>query len=154
PYANNCDDSEVVFNNGKWSSYTPQQLKRPKTTKLSCTKTVQNKKYISVNYLLMEEKLNFLKLQKEKFIEEHNKKMEIYKKKVQLLDLQINAFDKIKEADNDEVLLPTPAATPPPGISLNEDYGVAAAAAAFLDNDGHDQGRVGDGSPSSQGNFA
>ncbi|CAH1998943.1 unnamed protein product, partial [Acanthoscelides obtectus] len=38
-YANNCDDSEVVFNNGKWSSYTPQQLKRPKTTKLSCTKT-------------------------------------------------------------------------------------------------------------------
>ncbi|CAH1959796.1 unnamed protein product [Acanthoscelides obtectus] len=34
PYANNCDDSEVVFNNGKWSSYTPQQLKRPKTTKL------------------------------------------------------------------------------------------------------------------------
>ncbi|CAH1974338.1 unnamed protein product [Acanthoscelides obtectus] len=22
------DDSEVVFNNGKWSSYTPQQLKR------------------------------------------------------------------------------------------------------------------------------
>ncbi|CAH1998291.1 unnamed protein product [Acanthoscelides obtectus] len=43
------DDSEVVFNNGKWSSYT-QQLKRPKTRKLSCTKTVQNKKYISVNY--------------------------------------------------------------------------------------------------------
>ncbi|CAH1960483.1 unnamed protein product [Acanthoscelides obtectus] len=37
--ANNCDDSEVVFNNGEWSSYTPQQLKRPKTTKLSCTKT-------------------------------------------------------------------------------------------------------------------
>ncbi|CAH1979383.1 unnamed protein product [Acanthoscelides obtectus] len=81
PDANNCDDSEVVFNNGKWSSYTPQQLKRPKTTKLSCTKTVQNKRYISVNYLLMEEKLNFLKLQKEKFIEEHNKKMEIYKKR-------------------------------------------------------------------------
>ncbi|CAH2014207.1 unnamed protein product [Acanthoscelides obtectus] len=94
PYANNCDDSEVVFNNGKWSSYIPQQLKRPKTTKLSCTKAVQNKKFISVNYLLMEEKLNFLKLQKEKFIEEHNKKMEIYKKKVQLLDLQINAFHK------------------------------------------------------------
>ncbi|CAH1977752.1 unnamed protein product [Acanthoscelides obtectus] len=62
PYANNCDDSEVVFNNGKWSSYTPQQLKRPKTIKLSCTKTVQNKKYISVNSLLMEEKLNFSKL--------------------------------------------------------------------------------------------
>ncbi|CAH1970103.1 unnamed protein product [Acanthoscelides obtectus] len=81
PDANNCDDSEVVFNNGKWSSYTPQQLKRPKTTKLSCTKTIQNKKYISVNYLLMEEKLNFLKLQNEKFIEEHNKKMEIYIKK-------------------------------------------------------------------------
>ncbi|CAH2003443.1 unnamed protein product [Acanthoscelides obtectus] len=40
PDANNCDDSEVVFNNGKWSSYTPQQLKRPKTTKLSCTKTL------------------------------------------------------------------------------------------------------------------
>ncbi|CAH1986032.1 unnamed protein product [Acanthoscelides obtectus] len=80
PYANNCDDSEVVFNNGKCSSYTPRQLKRPKTTKLSCTKTVQNKKYISVNYLLMEEKLNFLKLQKEKFIEEHNKEMEIYQK--------------------------------------------------------------------------
>ncbi|CAH1981459.1 unnamed protein product [Acanthoscelides obtectus] len=54
PDANNCDDSEVVFNNGKWSSYTPQQLKRPKTTKLSCTKTVQNKRCISVNYLLME----------------------------------------------------------------------------------------------------
>ncbi|CAH1984159.1 unnamed protein product [Acanthoscelides obtectus] len=33
PYANNCDDSEVVFNNGQWSSYTPQPLKRPKTTK-------------------------------------------------------------------------------------------------------------------------
>ncbi|CAH1958270.1 unnamed protein product [Acanthoscelides obtectus] len=48
------DDSEVVFNNGKWSSYTPQQLKRPKTGKLSCTKTEQNRKYISVNYLLME----------------------------------------------------------------------------------------------------
>ncbi|CAH2006976.1 unnamed protein product [Acanthoscelides obtectus] len=71
----------VVFNNEKWNSYTPQQLKRPKTIKLSCTKTVQKKKYISVNYLLMEEKLNFLKLQKEKFIEEHNKKMEIYQKK-------------------------------------------------------------------------
>ncbi|CAH1980587.1 unnamed protein product [Acanthoscelides obtectus] len=81
PDANNCDDSEVVFNNGKWSSYTPQQPKRPKTTKLSCTKTIQNKKYISVNYLLMEEKLNFLKLQNEKLIEEHNKKMEIYVKK-------------------------------------------------------------------------
>ncbi|CAH1996518.1 unnamed protein product [Acanthoscelides obtectus] len=79
--ANYCDESEVVFNNGKCSAYTPQQLKRPKTTKLSCTKTVQNKKYISVNYLLMEEKLNFLKLQKEKFIEEQNKKMEIYKKR-------------------------------------------------------------------------
>ncbi|CAH1981335.1 unnamed protein product [Acanthoscelides obtectus] len=65
------DDSELVFNNGKWSSYTPQQLKRPKTRKLSCTKTEQNKKYISVDYLLMEEKLNFVKLQKEKFSEEH-----------------------------------------------------------------------------------
>ncbi|CAH1977151.1 unnamed protein product [Acanthoscelides obtectus] len=69
PDANNCDDSEVVFNNGKSSAYTLQQLKRLKTTKLSCTKTVQNKKYISVNYLLIEEKLYFLKLQKEKFIE-------------------------------------------------------------------------------------
>ncbi|CAH2020551.1 unnamed protein product [Acanthoscelides obtectus] len=37
--ANYCDESEVVFNNGKCSAYTPQQLKRPKTTKLSCTKT-------------------------------------------------------------------------------------------------------------------
>ncbi|CAH1995158.1 unnamed protein product [Acanthoscelides obtectus] len=37
PDAKNCDDSEVVSKNGKWSSYTPQQLKRPKTTKLSCT---------------------------------------------------------------------------------------------------------------------
>ncbi|CAH1963727.1 unnamed protein product [Acanthoscelides obtectus] len=81
PYATNCDDSEVVFNNGKWSSYTPQQLKRPKTTKLSCTKTVQNKKHISVNYLLMEEKQNFLKLQKEKSIEEHNKKRKYIKKR-------------------------------------------------------------------------
>ncbi|CAH1955483.1 unnamed protein product [Acanthoscelides obtectus] len=96
PDAKNCDNSKVVFNNGKWSSYTPQQLKRPKTTKLSCMKTVQNKKYISVNYLLMEEKLNFVKLQKEKFIEEHNKNMEIYQKKVQLLDLQINALDNCK----------------------------------------------------------
>ncbi|CAH1976696.1 unnamed protein product [Acanthoscelides obtectus] len=94
PDAKNCDDSEVVFKNGKWSSYTPQQLKRSKTTKLSCTKTVQNKKYISVNYLLIEEKMNFVKLQKEKIIEKHNKKMEIYQKKVQLLDLQINALDK------------------------------------------------------------
>ncbi|CAH2004368.1 unnamed protein product [Acanthoscelides obtectus] len=49
----------------------------------------QNKRYISVNYLLMEEKLNFWKLQKEKFIEEDNKKLEIYKKMV-----QINALDK------------------------------------------------------------
>ncbi|CAH1967353.1 unnamed protein product [Acanthoscelides obtectus] len=65
------DDSEVVFNNEKWSSYTPQQLKRPNIRKLSCSKTEQNKKYISVNYLLMEEKLNFVELQKEKFIEEH-----------------------------------------------------------------------------------
>ncbi|CAH2000909.1 unnamed protein product [Acanthoscelides obtectus] len=99
PDANNCDDSKVVFNNGKWSSYTPQQLKRPKTTKLSCTQTVQNKRYISVNYLLMKGRMKFLKLRKEKCIEEHNKKMELYKKKVQLLDLQINALDKKKTKD-------------------------------------------------------
>ncbi|CAH1977459.1 unnamed protein product [Acanthoscelides obtectus] len=80
-YANNCDDSEVVFNNGKWSSYTPQQLKRPKTTKLSCTKTVQNKKYISVNYLLMEEKLNFLILQKENSSKNTIKKWKYIKKR-------------------------------------------------------------------------
>ncbi|CAH1954926.1 unnamed protein product [Acanthoscelides obtectus] len=36
--ANNCDGSEVVFNNGKWSSYTPQQLNGRKVEIFETTK--------------------------------------------------------------------------------------------------------------------
>lgn len=73
-----------------WSSYNPKSLKTKKSFKLNTEKTIRNNKYININYQLVEEKLNFVKLQTEKFLLEHQKEMEIYEKELKLLDKKLS----------------------------------------------------------------
>lgn len=47
------------------------------------------KKIIHKNTQLIEEKLDFVRLQKQKFLEEHNLKMEIYRKKLDKLNNEV-----------------------------------------------------------------
>jgi hypothetical protein len=89
-----------------WSTYTPSMLKAKPNRKLEITNRdkKQNKpstfkkkighKKMTLNEELIREKLEFVKLQKEKFLEEHNAKMK-------LLKLQMKQFQKDDDTDEE-----------------------------------------------------
>nr|CAI5851812.1 unnamed protein product [Callosobruchus analis] len=89
--SNTSRERNGIGQGSSWVTYSPRHMKTPVTSKLktklgagsSCYKRdrkCQDKKYVSLNTQLIEAKLDFVRLQKEKFSEEHNIKMQIHKK--------------------------------------------------------------------------
>lgn len=61
---------------------------------ISGTKGVNSvsKKYLGINYKLMEDKIDFLKIQKEKFFEEHALRMDLLRKEIMLKDYELKKY--------------------------------------------------------------
>lgn len=49
-----------------------------------------SRKFVNINHVLIEEKINFVRLQKEKFLEEHELKMDLLRKKIALTEKKLN----------------------------------------------------------------
>ncbi|VEN52420.1 unnamed protein product [Callosobruchus maculatus] len=92
---NQKDCHDGADNRNCWAKYTPQTLRTPVTRKLKARRLKTNTggtKYVGIQYQLMQEKLEFVKLQKEKYLEEHIFKMEILRKKNILLEKQLSSM--------------------------------------------------------------
>lgn len=98
---NNCSsiaDIEPPTQEHDWSTYTRKNLKKPASYKLrSSEPNVRKirthsitKKIMNPSNVLIEEKLEFVRLQKEKFLEEHNLRMDLLKKKINLIDRKLD----------------------------------------------------------------
>ncbi|KAJ8972947.1 hypothetical protein NQ317_004371 [Molorchus minor] len=91
-------ENEVLLENN-WSTYSSNKLRQPTSSKLMVSKDIKTignmakkrsilvekkhitKKYVSRNEQLIQGKLKFVRLQKEKFLEEHSLKIELLRKK-------------------------------------------------------------------------